>query len=123
MVYRSLGTYYTDRGSCDVGKGISLEFALFITVFVCGLGVAAFLSLSLVVEKDRKVCLRLCMSLHVSGSVTQAVERFSQGQRDREQANVNGGQWEDHKSDDEDESSRLLDEAVREHLLSISAKT
>jgi hypothetical protein len=63
------------------------------------------------------------MSLHVSGSVTQAVERFSQGQRDREQANVNGGQWEDHKSDDEDESSRLLDEAVREHLLSISAKT
>ena len=64
-----------------------------------------------------------CMSLHVSGSVTQAVERFSRGQRDREHANVNGGQWEEHTSDDEDESSRLLDEAVKEHLLSISAKT
>ena len=56
MVYRFLGTYYTSGGNCDVGKGISLEFALFITVFVCGLGVAAFLSLTLVVENDRKVC-------------------------------------------------------------------
>lgn len=55
MVYRFLGTYYTHSGGCDVGKGISLEFALFITVFVCGLGVAAFLALTLVVEEDRKV--------------------------------------------------------------------
>ena len=34
---------------------MSLEFALFTTVFVSGLGLAAFLSLTLTVEEDRKV--------------------------------------------------------------------
>lgn len=51
----NLGTYYISDGKCDVGKGIALEFALFLTVFVCALGVAAFLALTLYVEQDRKV--------------------------------------------------------------------
>ena len=51
-VQRFFGHYYTPE---IVGKAISLEFALFITVFVCSLGVAAFLALTLTVEADRRV--------------------------------------------------------------------
>ena len=95
MVYRFLGTYYTDSGSCDVGKGISLEFALFITVFVCGLGVAAFLSLTLVVENDRKVCLRLvyvstCEWLRNTGCGEVLTRTERQGTRQRQWWTVGG---------------------------------
>ena len=54
-MYKYLGSYYRSDGECDVGKGVSLEFALFTTVFVCALGVAAFLALTLSVERDRRV--------------------------------------------------------------------
>ena len=50
------------------------------------------------------------------------MERFSRGEREREKTDVNGVHWEECDSD-EDEGSRLLDEAVKEHLLSTSAKT
>ena len=54
-VYRFLGRNQTVDGACDVGKGVSLEFALFSTVFVCAIGIAAFLALTLSVEADRRV--------------------------------------------------------------------
>ena len=54
-VYKFLGRYQNSGGSCDVGSGVSLEFALFTTVFACSLGVAAFLALTLTVEQDRAV--------------------------------------------------------------------
>lgn len=103
-VYKFLGRYQNSGGSCDVGSGVSLEFALFTTVFACSLGVAAFLALTLTVEQDRA-----------------AVEKFSHSQRGRPRGSVNGGAWDD--DDDEfDEHSELLGEAVREHLRS-STKT
>ena len=48
-----------------MGKAISLEFALFTTVFVCSLGVAAFLALTLSVEADRRVSVCLCVGVSV----------------------------------------------------------
>ena len=52
-VHRLLGRY--EVGDCTVSKGVALEFALFTTPFVCALGVAAFLALTLTVEADRRV--------------------------------------------------------------------
>ena len=54
-MYRLWGRNQTVDGACDIGKGVSLEFALFTTVFVCAIGVAAFLALTLTVEADRRV--------------------------------------------------------------------
>lgn len=54
MLRNYLGNYVKD-GGCRVGKGVALEFALFLTVFACALGVAAFLALTLTVEEDRRV--------------------------------------------------------------------
>lgn len=53
-VYRYLGP--SSGAKCDVGKGVALEYALFTTVFACALAVAAFLALTLTVERDRRVC-------------------------------------------------------------------
>lgn len=55
------GHYYSDS---EVGKAVSLEFALFITAFVCALGVAAFLALTLTVEADRRVSITCCSHTH-----------------------------------------------------------
>lgn len=54
MVRNYLGNYVKEDG-CNVGKGVGLEFALFLTVFACALGAAAFLALTLTVEEDRRV--------------------------------------------------------------------
>lgn len=63
-----MGHNQTVDGACDVGKGVSLEFALFITVFVCAIGVAAFLALTLSVEADRRVSEPVLQhSLHFDG--------------------------------------------------------
>lgn len=62
VVHRSLGNSVRE-GGCNVGKGVALEFALFTTVFVCALGVAAFLALTLTVEEDRRVSK---ISLHIA---------------------------------------------------------
>lgn len=62
LVHSSLGNSVKERG-CNVGRGVALEFALFTTVFVCTLGVAAFLALTLTVEKDRRVSK---VSLHLA---------------------------------------------------------
>ena len=105
-------------GACDIGKGVSLEFALFTTVFVCAIGVAAFLALTLTVEADRRVSepapqhLPYFHTYCISGS--QAVERFSQGR--------GGGGRASNKDSDSDDSfdhhSGLLSQAVREHMYS-----
>lgn len=60
-VERYFGHYYSDS---EVGKAVSLEFALFITAFVCALGVAAFLALTLTVEADRRVSITCCSHTH-----------------------------------------------------------
>ena len=88
-VYRSLGRHYATHGSCNVGKGVSLEFALFTTIFVSALGVAAFLALTLHVEADRRVwtycvsqlyCIYIMMSMTSTGSreVWSSSEKRSQ---------------------------------------------
>lgn len=50
-VYSWIGRY---KGT-KYGHAISMEFALFTTVFMCVLGGGAFLVATLTVEKDRKV--------------------------------------------------------------------
>ena len=53
----------------------------------------------------------------------QVVERFARAQR-RQVTGVNEANWEwqEPESDDSDDDSRLLDDAVREHLLATSSK-
>lgn len=49
----------------------------------------------------------------------QAVERFSQSQRGRGATSINGGNWDDDSdvdSDEFDQHSELLGEAVRQHF-------
>jgi MFS family permease len=101
-VYRFFGHNQTINGTCDVGKGVSLEFALFTTVFVCAIGVAAFLALTLSVAADRK-----------------AVEQFSQCQGGG--GGASSKEWEDQDDSDSDafdHHSGLLSQAVREHMYS-----
>lgn len=50
-IYAQLKPYHTEL----VGKAISMEYALFVSVIVCALGGAAFLASSMTVEKDRRV--------------------------------------------------------------------
>ena len=50
-VYSWIGRYKGQK----YGKAISMEFALFTTVFMCVLGGGAFLVSTLTVEKDRRV--------------------------------------------------------------------
>lgn len=77
-------------------KGISMEFALFITVFVCVLGGAAFLASSFTIEADRR-----------------AVEQYTSKQNARIQRDdddvSSSGEFDEHKS--------LLSEAMNEPIV------
>lgn len=73
-VYLWIGRYKGDK----YGHAISMEFALFITVFLCALGGAAFLASTLTVERDRRVSMNtlLCQVTVVLPEAPQQTVRF-----------------------------------------------